>query len=116
MSKQTEKLESEDKMRAVINRKRYDTNTADKIADWSNGHNRSDFYFFEETLCRTKVGAWFIHGEGGALSAYATRTTNSSGWGEEITPLDESEALQWCQDHGAVDVIDKYFGELVTDA
>jgi hypothetical protein len=58
-------------MKSIIDRKRYDTTTAEEIADWWNGCSNSDFHHCNETLYRTKNGAWFLHGIGGPLSPYA---------------------------------------------
>lgn len=68
-------------MRAVIDGKRYDTETAVLVAEWHNGRNISDFNHCDESLYRTKRGSWFIAGSGGANSAYAVELDGNF-WGE----------------------------------
>ncbi len=48
-------------MKRIINGERYDTETAE--VDWDNGYYGGDFKRCEETLSRTKKGAWFSCGE-----------------------------------------------------
>jgi hypothetical protein len=57
-------------MRRVIDRKIYDTETAEEIADVSAPCNDSGDFAYEEThLYRTKNGRWFIAGNGGGSTA-----------------------------------------------
>jgi hypothetical protein len=97
-------------MKQVIAGKLYDTETAEHIAKDSFG-NHGDFKHWEESLCRTAKGAYFLAGSGGAMTRYATDLGNNSrGGGYEIVPLTEAEALQWCEDRKInPDVISDYF-------
>jgi hypothetical protein len=103
-------------MRAVIEGKRYDTETATEVASVENGHNVSDFHYFTEALYRTARGNWFLAGWGNARSPYATRCGNMSGLGEHLITLAPSEAQEWLEEHGKVDAVEAYFGELIEDA
>jgi len=105
-------------MRAIINRKRYDTDTATKIAFWSNGASYGDFNRCEESLYQTKGGAFFLCGEGGGLSKYACSIEGgrASGSGSEIIPLTQPEALDWCEEHDQGDAIEEHFAAEITDA
>lgn len=97
-------------MRQVINGKVYDTETAELVHEWSNGHYAGDFHRTEETLYRTPRGAYFLHGEGGALSPYSVPVGNWRGGGSEIRPLTEPEALAWLEGKGApAEVIEGLF-------
>ncbi len=51
-------------MKRIINGLRYDTETATKLADWDNGIYGNDFKACEESLYKTKNGAYFIAGQG----------------------------------------------------
>lgn len=103
----------------VINGKRYNTETAEEIASWSNTADRRDFHQLEETLYRTQNGAFFLVGEGGPLSKYA-RSTGQNSWSgssDNFTPLSRADALQWCEDHEVSHkTIEAYFSDLLRDA
>ena len=104
-------------MKAIIDGKRYNTETATEIAQWSNNYYCNDFHYCEETLYRTKRGAWFIAGDGGALSSYSqSYGSNGSIGGSSITPLKEWEAQAWLEEKGHVDKLETYFEEAIEDA
>lgn len=93
----------EKKMKKIINKKLYDTETAKMIASWSNGLGKSDFRGYEENLFLKKTGEFFLYGEGGGLSPYAERRGDGWGYGEKITPLTEEEAREWAETHMEAD-------------
>lgn len=83
-------------MRKIINGKIYDTETAEEIArTCADVLSASDFNFWRETLYLTKKGQYFLHGEGHALTKYATQRGNGSGWGETIILMNSAEVLKW---------------------
>ena len=92
------RAENEDFMKKIINGKVYDTETAQMLGDWDNGHYTNDFAYCAETLYRKKTGEYFLFGEGHALSKYASHSGNSSGWGEKIIPLSYNEAQEWAEE------------------
>lgn len=98
-------------MRDIINGKMYNTDTAELVATYYNICTSSNVEFFREELYRKKNGEWFLHGEGNAMSAYATVQGNNSGWGEKIIPYTDSEARKWAETYADVDTYIKYFGE-----
>lgn len=89
----------EKKMKKIINKKLYDTETAKMIASWSNDLGKSDFRGYEENLFLKKTGEFFLYGEGGGLSPYAEHFADGWGYGKKITPLTEEEARQWAETH-----------------
>ncbi len=103
-------------MKKIIDGKRYDTTTAEKIAKWSNNYYPNDFNYMEETLYRTPKGAWFLHGEGGGLSRYAQSYGNSSGWGSDLRVLTPAEARAWLERRDCPDELEEYFGGEIVDA
>lgn len=104
-------------MRSTINGLVYDTSKATEIASWWNNLPASDFHYVSETLYRTTKGAYFLHGEGGALSSYSqTCGTNSWCGGSRLRPMTESEAFEWCQDNDRQSAIDTYFAHLLAEA
>ncbi len=98
-------------MKKVIEGKIYNTETAEEVHSWENHYYSNDFHHCEETLYRTKKGAWFLAGSGGAMSKYS-RTCGSNSWtgGDGMEVLTDAEAQAWLEDHGAdADLIQRYF-------
>ena len=94
-------------MKRIIDGLRYDTETATGMASWNNGCGGGDFHQCKETLYRTKSGRYFVHGDGGALSRWASSFEGgrSHGPGEGIIALTPQEALLWLEEH-ALDIPD----------
>ena len=86
-------------MKRIIDGKTYNTETAEFIAEWSNGLGYSDFRNCEESLYKTKKGAFFIAGEGGAMSRWSRPCGKMTGGGDGIRVLTTDEALAWCENH-----------------
>lgn len=88
-------------MKKVIDGKVYNTETAERVASYDNGISRRDFGFCEEDLYKTKKGAFFVHGEGGAMSRWSQPSgSNGRCGGSDIEVLSRKEALTWCEEHG----------------
>lgn len=94
----------------------YDTEKAEKIAEYESNHNRGDFQFFEETLYRTKKGNWFLHGEGGPASPYCETFGNSTSGSEDLIPMDEDEVIEWCERRQMIDVLQQRFPDSIEEA
>jgi len=97
-------------MRKVIKGKLYDTDTAARIADWSDGYPR-DFGYTHETLYRKRTGEYFLHGAGGPSSPYA-KSCGQNQWmgGEAIRPFTCSEAKAWMEQRADADDYEREFG------
>ncbi len=102
-------------MKKIINNKVYDTSTAQKLGEWDNGHYTNDFAYCAETLYRKRTGTYFLHGEGHAMSKYASHSGNNTGWGEKIIPLSYEEAQEWAEEHLDADEYISIFGEPALD-
>ena len=101
----------------IIDGKRYSTDTATKVASWQNSYGYSDFHHMEEDLYITPKGAWFLVGEGGALSKYAQSCgNNSTCGGVEWTALSVDEAFEWLQQHHKTEELETYFADRIQDA
>ena len=100
----------------VINRKVYDTNTADMLHEWSNHYFRDDYNFCSESLYRTGKGVFFIHGEGGPNSKYAVNVGNSRTAGEDLYLVPKEEAMDWLEKRDGIDALRKYFSENIEEA
>lgn len=105
----------------VIDGKRYNTDTAESIHEYSNGHFTSDFRFRTKDLMRTTKGAWFIHHVGGAMSDMSVGVgSNGRGGSEDIEPVSDDDAYGFLEAHsgeaGAEAAIDKHFADRVQDA
>lgn len=106
-------------MKKTIDGKRYNTETATEIHEYSNGLGRSDFRFINETLYQTKKGVFFLHGMGGAMTHYSVCYGGMNSEGENIIPMSRTEALKWLEqfdDRSASSAIDEYFSDMVEDA
>ena len=103
-------------MKKVINGKMYNTETADLIASWDNGFSESDFNHCSYKLYRTKKGSWFLYGEGGAMSVYATTCGSTTHGGNGIELLTPGEALEWLSRHDFPDEAAQYFADKIDEA
>ena len=103
-------------MKKVINRKVYDTETARLVARWSNGYPTSDFNYKYKDLYLTEKGSWFVHGQGGALSSYATSRGRNTCGGEDIRSLTKEEALEWLEEMGFPNEIAEHFSDQIEEA
>lgn len=103
-------------MKGTFEGKRYDTETAEKIGTFWNGHSTSDFHYEEISMYKTKKGNFFIAGESGALGCFATKTGSGLGWGEGIVPLAKAEALTWAEGHLKPDEYEPFFADIIEDA
>ena len=104
-------------MKAILGGKRYNTETATKVAADSYSHPGDLGYWCEE-IYHTRKGNWFLVGEGGAMSHYARRVgQNEVGGGSAITPLTQEGALAWLEVHTPdADAFEKYFADILEDA
>lgn len=103
-------------MQAIIEGRRYNTDTAEEIASTGSNYGRGDFRSFEETLYRTKKGNWFLAGEGGPMTHYSRQVGDSTTGGRRIIPMTPSEAKDWLERDGFYAELEKYFAEHIEDA
>ena len=103
-------------MKKIINGKLYNTDTAKRLGVYANGGSWRDFSHLEEALYQKKTGEYFLHGEGGAMTIYATPEGNNS-WsgGSRIMPMTYDEAKEWAEKHLEADEYEAIFGEIVED-
>lgn len=106
------------KMKAIINGVRFDTEKAIEIGSASYNGSVTDFQWWESTLYKTpKSGRYFLAGEGGPMSRYARSLgQNSTGGGSAIHPMEEQEALAWAEQYLDSDEIEEHFGHLIEEA
>jgi hypothetical protein len=102
-------------MRKIINKKVYDTKTAEFVAEYHNGYSHRDFRYVYERLYRSKKGQLFIHGEGGPLSKYSESYGNGRTGIETIVLLTKEEALEWLSEHNKLEEIEKYFSDSIQE-
>ena len=86
-------------MMKIIKGKKYDTNTALKVAEWDNELGKSDHHAIFETLYKKRTGEFFLYGEGGGLTGYSEKVGNLFTWGEKIIPLTVDAAKAWVESH-----------------
>jgi hypothetical protein len=98
-------------MRRVIDKRVYDTDTAELVHCWDNNLGDSDINQCEETLYRTPNGRWFVWGRGGANTRWNEQIeTNHWAAGEGLRALGPDEALLWLEDHNVpAETVERYF-------
>ena len=107
------KLKGKFAMRKIINKKMYDTETAEWVEEFENTPYKSNYHYYVETLYRKKTGEFFLHGCGNAASPYADENADRMrSPGEKIIPLTEAEAKNWVERYGDVDTYIELFGEV----
>ena len=97
-------------MKKIINGKKYDTETATKIGEYSNGYSTSDFHYIDETLYRKKTGEFFLYGEGGPMTRYSHACGDLRGYGDAFIPMSDEETRKWAEEHLDVDYFEEIFG------
>ena len=102
-------------MKKIINRKIYNTETAEEVASWSNGMPGSEFGSYAEALFLTRKGTWFLWGEGGPMTKYAECVGDNRSGGEDLVVLSPEDACSWLEDKQALAAIQKYFGDVIED-
>jgi hypothetical protein len=102
-------------MKAIIDGKTYNTETAEEIAGWHNDH--TGFTQYGEWIYKTKKGAYFVYGEGGAASPYS-QPSGDNGYtgGSKIIVLTEAEVLARLEKWGDVEAIEKHFSHMIEEA
>jgi hypothetical protein len=93
-------------MQRVVNGKRYDTETAEKVCEWS---KRDGLDWYKNALYRTARGAWFIAGEGGPMSQWREYIGMHWAGGEGLNPVDRDRARVLLEVHGTPEQCATYF-------
>ena len=96
-------------MKAIINKKLYDTETASLVARYNNGYGLGNFNYIREELYRKKNGEYFIYGQGGAWTKYSESDGNWRSGGSRIIPLTVEKAEEWAEMHMSADDYLKFF-------
>lgn len=104
-------------MRQVINGKVYDTETAQRLHSWENGHSANDFKYRSKDLYRSRKGAYFLLHEGGPLTDMA-KSVGDNGWGGStaIEPIDRATAMRFLESHGGSEVLVREFADALEEA
>lgn len=105
-------------MKRIIDGRTYNTGTAEKICDTGNDEYSTDFRYENSALYITKKGAYFVAGDGGALSRFSAAKGNGYRGGAGIIPMSRAEAfaeIQRCAGYDT-DLITEYFSDLVEEA
>lgn len=105
-------------MKQIIDGKVYNTETAELIGEWyTGGIGQGDFNYMAEDLYKTKSGAYFLAGEGGAMTRYSRSAgNNTTTGGSAIIPLTAEEALRWAERRLDADTIEKEFTGMLQQA
>ena len=112
-------------MKAIIDGLRYDTKKADMVGKQANnyagvGEDKDHPMYWTAALYVTASGRYFLAGSGNReseLAAYADREMgNAHGFRNEILPVTEGQAFQWCCRNQQLDVTEAEFEHLIEDA
>src|SRR4030067_2916952 len=104
-------------MKKVIDGKIYNTETAELLHEWNNGIYENDFRSCKESLYRTTTTAYFIAGEGGAMSKYARSCGSNSMCGDDgLKVVSEAQAMQWLEEHDGSDIRTEKFADKIEEA
>jgi len=107
-------------MRRIINGKRYDTDKAIAVGGYDHGSypGSGDFSHWSATLYKTpRSGRFFLVGEGGAMTMFATHYPDGmSGGGERLLEMSVEEALDWAERYLPTETIEEHFADLLEDA
>ena len=100
-------------MKKIVGGMCYDTAQATEVGSWSNDRSYQDFKFLNESLYKTESGAYFLFGEGGAMTEYCE--VLDDGWtdGTRLTPMSRTEAFVWAQLHLSTEIVIGEFGDLI---
>ena len=100
-------------MKRIIDGRKYDTDTAEEVAESRHGCE-SDFDYYEETLYRKRTGEYFLHGWGHAASRYAEYVKEAGAWGAgaAIAPLTYDQAREWAERELSAEEYESIFGEV----
>jgi len=99
-------------MRQIIDGRVYDTETGEKLGEADSGGGPADFRFWAEALYRTRRGAYFLAGRGGAMSHWARRvgTDGTRTGAAGLRALSEAKARDWAERYLPADEYETIFG------
>jgi hypothetical protein len=103
-------------MKAIIDGKRYDTDTATLVAGISGGDGPRDFRWEDTGIYVTPKGNWFLSGEGGPLTRWARPCGSGSSGGSGIEAIDRDQARHYLEGLGETAAIEEYFADEIEDA
>jgi hypothetical protein len=103
-------------MQKVVDGKLYDTESATELGEYWNNYPLDDFNYCLEKLYLTKKGAYFLYGDGGAMSKYGTVVGNMRCGGNDIIPMSHEEAFQWAQENLEAEEVTALFADMVEEA
>lgn len=103
-------------MNKIIEGKRYNTDTAQLVGVYETNEPENTDYWVKEELYLKRTGEFFLVGRGGPQTVYAVWSVNGNPKaGEELRPLDTTEAEAWVEEHLSGDVYESLFGEVAED-
>lgn len=102
-------------MKKRINNRLYNTDTA-KRCGTHESTGSCELAASEETLYVKRNGEYFLYGQGGPMTTYATTDeTGDYGYGEDIRPLNTSAARAWAAAYLSAEANQSLFGESARD-
>jgi len=94
-------------MMRIINTKKYDTETATYIDDFTSteDYNRTNFNFYREALYKKRTGEYFLYIEGWGVG-------RGRGYDEKICPITLDKAKKWVEENSSGELYEELFGEV----
>ena len=98
-------------MKKIMNGKKYDTSTAQKVG-YGQHVNNGSFSDFTETLYKKTTGEYFLLGSGGPMSPYSETSGGTTYGIDKIIPMSEEEARTWGYENLLTSIAEGEFGEV----
>lgn len=96
-------------MKAIIDGKRYNTETATEIGRTCSDYGRNDFKWWEEALYKTSKGQYFLAGRGGPMTSWAESLGDGTSGGEGIRLFTEKRAREWAERYLKPEDVEAHF-------
>lgn len=96
--------------KAIIVGTLYDSQRADLVATFESKGARSDFTYWRASIYqRPRSLDYFLAGEGGAFTMFATVEATERKPGKRIIPLTDAQAFRWLQHYSNPTTLNKHF-------
>jgi hypothetical protein len=103
-------------MKRIIDGKRYDTETAQRLCSFGYWNGWTDFRSEQTSLHVTKSGRFFLSGEGGPMTRWATTRGDKVAGGEGLMAIDREEARAILEQEDCLKALERWFGAEIEDA
>jgi hypothetical protein len=103
-------------MQKVINGTKYDTDSAELVAQHMSRKLYSDNDCASESLYRTEKGNWFILADASSELKYGNRDCKVVGEKKWLVPFTEEKAQRWLERNDQFEQLNKWFSDSIENA